>query len=44
MDVKLTGKHKYVIVQPATLIDSTVIPGTIPVQDATFFTSLKLIQ
>ena len=44
LDVKLTGGNKYVIVQPATLIDPTVIPGGATIQDSSIFTPLKLVH
>ena len=44
LDVNLTGANKYVIVQPATLIDSTVVPGDATVADSSIFTNLKLIR
>jgi hypothetical protein len=37
MAVKLTGGNKYVIAQPALVIDDTVVPGTGTVVDSTFF-------
>ncbi len=45
--VKLTGGNKYVICQPATLTDETVVPdttGTVTIQNSTIFTSLKLLR
>ncbi len=45
VDVKLTGGNKYVYVQPATLIDSTAVPGgNVTVEEATIFATAKLIK
>ena len=44
MAVRLTGGNKYVIVQPAVLIDSTVIPGQATIAEVSIFTPLKLVQ
>lgn len=45
--VKLTGGNKYVIAQPATLTDETVVPdttGTVTIQNSTIFTNFKLLR
>jgi hypothetical protein len=44
VDVKLTGGNKYVIVQPATLIDPSVVPGGTTLAESSIFTPLKLIR
>ncbi|MBW3540555.1 MAG: Tad domain-containing protein [Planctomycetes bacterium] len=42
--VNLSGNNKYVIVQPGVVVDATVIPADIAVEDATLFTAAKLYQ
>lgn len=45
VDVKLTGGNKYLKVQPAHFIDSTVIPGTVTeFQPGTIMTAPRLIH
>jgi hypothetical protein len=42
--VNLNGGNKSLIIQPATLVDSTAVSGNIAVSDASIFTPLKIIQ
>lgn len=44
MAVKLTGGNQFVIVQPATVVDSTVIPGGATIAESSIFTPLKLVR
>ncbi|MEX2286781.1 MAG: pilus assembly protein TadG-related protein [Planctomycetaceae bacterium] len=44
LDVKLTGGSKYVMVQPAPLVDSNTIPGTGSITSDTIFGPPALIQ
>ena len=42
--VKLTGGNKYVIVQPATLVHPTVIPGGATIAESSIFAPLRLVR
>lgn len=44
LDVKLTGGTKYVIVQSAPVVDSTVIPGEVAFTTDAIFSTPKLIR